>query len=56
MGPMEIAIRDRKSVRTYDGKALSYEDGMLVANLLDEAGNPFGCRLSSRSSMHGNTA
>lgn len=49
MGPIEQAVRDRRSVRTFDGKPLSSEDGALVSKLLSEQGNPFGVPVEFRA-------
>lgn len=47
-GLVEKAVRERRSVRTYDDAPLSHEDRLAVAGLLDERGNPFGVPVEFR--------
>ena len=42
MESIESTIAKRRSVRTFDGKPLSSEDRIVLANLIDKTGNPFG--------------
>ena len=45
---MENAIAERRSVRTFDGKPLSIDDKRVLANMLEESGNPFGVDVEFR--------
>lgn len=45
---VKTAIRERKSVRSYDGRPLSEEDRAALAAFLEEVQNPFGVEVTFR--------
>ena len=48
MQPIMRVIENRRSVRSFDGRELSYEDRKAISDILDSINNPFGISVEFR--------